>query len=110
MPNDLRCRYDRETRRQAIELFERGLGAGPTAASLGIPMESVKKWLYTYRAVGSEVLLGMGSSHTNYTWEQKCAAAREVVDEGRSWAEEDITFNGGIARSRPCSNGSERFD
>ena len=99
MPNDLRCRYDRDTRRRAIGLFERGFGAGPTAASLGIPMESVKQWLYTYRAVGSEVRLGMGSSYTNYTWEQKCAAAREVVDEGCSWA--DAMAKHGIASLSP---------
>ena len=43
--------------------------------------------------------MGMGSSHTNYTWEQKCAAAREVVDEGRSWA--DAMARHGIASLSP---------
>ena len=99
MSNDLRCRYDRDTRRLAAELFEKGFGAGPTAASLGIPTETVKKWLYTYKAVGSEVLLEMGSNSANYTWEQKCAAAREVVDEGGSWA--DVMARHGIASLSP---------
>ena len=44
----------------------------------------VEKWLLTYRSVGSEVLLCMGSRKTRYAWETKAAAARAVVDEG--WA------------------------
>lgn len=83
MPNNLSLRHDEDVRRQAALLFDEGWGQGPVAHLLGIPVEAVRKWLYAYRAVGLEGLLSMGSKHTKYTFEQKVAAAKAIVDEGR---------------------------
>ncbi|THG36587.1 helix-turn-helix domain-containing protein, partial [Adlercreutzia caecimuris] len=47
---------------------------------LGISVTIVKKWLYTYRALGKEALLVTG--HNTYAHELKVEAARAVI-EGR---------------------------
>lgn len=63
----------------------RGTGGSDLAARrLCISASIVKKWLLTYKSVGSEALLGMGSRKTRYAWETKVAAARAVVDGGMS--------------------------
>lgn len=68
MPVDLRCKHDREVRARAADLFAAGRGRGSVARELSVPEEAVRKWLATYRAVGREALLGMGKSHTRYSW------------------------------------------
>ena len=74
--------YDVGLRLRAAELYDRGQGRASIAALLGIPEETVRKWLDIYRSVGIEVLAMMGRKRTAYSFETKLAAVRAVVDEG----------------------------
>ena len=73
--------YDVDARMRAAELYEEGLGRASIASLLGIPEETVRKWLDIYRSVGIEVLTMMGKKKTRYSLETKLAAVRAVVDE-----------------------------
>ena len=88
-------KHDRKMRELAVELFDEGYGRDIVAARLCMSASIVEKWLLTYRSVGSEVLLCMGSRKTRYAWETKAAAARAVVDEGMGKPEAMAAF--GIA-------------
>ena len=88
-------KHDRKMRELAVELFDEGYGRDIVAARLCMSASIVEKWLLTYRSVGSEVLLCMGSRKTRYAWETKAAAARAVVDEGMPRSEAMARF--GIA-------------
>ena len=79
---DLRVKHDVEARKAAVELFELGHGHRSAADALSIPRDTVRQWLYVYRAFGSEVLLTMDGKQARYTYEQKVAAASAVVDGG----------------------------
>ena len=92
---DGRMLYDETTRRRAAALFEEGMGYKAVASLLGIPRETVRKWLDVYRSVGIEVLAMMGKKHTTYSFETKLAAVRAVVDEGMTRPEAMAKF--GIA-------------
>ena len=83
-----RVLYDETTRRRAAALFEEGMGYKAVASLLGIPRETVRKWLDVYRSVGIEVLAMMGKKHTTYSFETKLAAVRAVVDAGMTRPEE----------------------
>lgn len=72
--------YDEATRRRAAALFDEGLGYKAAAGLLGIPRETVRKWLDIYRSVGIEVLAMMGKKHTAYPFETKLGAVRAVAD------------------------------
>ena len=102
MPVDLRRRYDEVTRREAAALFESGLGYGPAARKLGIPKDTVREWLFTYRAMGLKGLLSMGPRQARYTFEQKCDAARAVVDRGATISDAMAAY--GIASRTPLRN------
>lgn len=67
-------------RLRAAGLHDGGQGRAPIATLLGIPGETVEKWLDTYRSAGIEVLAMMGKKHTAYSFETKAAAVRAVVD------------------------------
>ena len=92
---DGRMLYDETTRRRAAALFEEGMGYKAVASLLGIPRETVRKWLDVYRSAGIEVLAMMGKKHTTYSFETKLAAVRAVVDEGMTRPEAMAKF--GIA-------------
>ena len=79
---DFRVKHDAETRRLAAELFADGLGRAAAAKRLSVPEAAVRKWQQIYRAFGSEVLLTMDGRQARYTYEQKVAAARAVVEDG----------------------------
>ena len=79
---DLRVKHDIEARKAAIELFERGHGFKSAARALAVPRNTVRQWLCIYRSFGSEVLLTMDGRQARYTYEQKVAAARAVVEDG----------------------------
>ena len=79
---DFRVKHDVETRRLAAELFADGLGRAAAAKRLSVPEAAVRKWQQIYRAFGSEVLLTMDGRQARYTYEQKAAAARAVVEDG----------------------------
>lgn len=73
--------YDVGLRLRAAELYDMGRGRASIAALLGIPEETVRKWLDIYRSAGIEVLAMMGKKHAAYSFETKLAAVRAVVDE-----------------------------
>ena len=79
---DLRVKHDIEARKAAIGLFERGHGYKSAAKALSVPRGTVRQWLCVYRSFGSEVLLTMDGKRARYTYEQKAAAARAVVEDG----------------------------
>ena len=87
--------YDEAIRRRAAALFDEGLGYKAAAGLLGIPRETVRKWLDIYRSVGIEVLAMMGKKHTAYPFETKVAAVSAVVDGGMTKPEAMARF--GIA-------------
>ena len=66
--------YDASVRERAADLFGRGLGRDAAARLLGIPVEAVRKWHLTYRAVGRDGLLSMGTNR-RYDYDTKVAAA-----------------------------------
>ena len=96
---DLRCRHDRKLRELAADMFAEGRGHRSVARSLEVPVKTVKKWQYTYRAVGRGGLLAMGESHATYDFETKVAAASAVVDGGMAKPEAMERF--GIASLSP---------
>ena len=87
--------YDLGLRLRAAELYDMGRGRASIAALLGIPEETVRKWLDIYRSAGIEVLAMMGKKHAAYSFETKLAAVRAVVDEGMTKPEAMARF--GIA-------------
>ena len=93
--------YDRSVREAACGLFERGPGHEAAAARLGIPLKAVRQWHLTYRAVGRDALLDMGSRRT-YDYETKVAAASAVVDGGMAKPEAMALF--GIASASPLGS------
>ena len=93
-------RHGLELREEAAALFERGLGKKSVARTLGLPVQSVEGWLYTYRALGKEALLV--TAHKKYSHELKVAAAQDVVDRGMSRPE--VMEKYGIASSSPLSS------
>ena len=84
--------YDERLRRRAAGLFGEGKRCKAVARLLGVPRGTVRKWLNTYRSVGVEGLMVMGSRHTPYSFETKVAAARAVADEGTTVAEAMARF------------------
>ena len=90
--------YESGVRSAAADMFEKGIGRQAVARELGIPQDAVRKWHETFRAVGREVLLGMGCKRS-YDWETKAAAASAVVDSGR--AKPEVMREFGIASKSP---------
>lgn len=74
-----------EERVKAVELFELGFASESVARELRIHRSIVQRWLYTYRALGKEVLLS--ASHRKYTQEQKLAAVLDFLEAGLSIAD-----------------------
>ena len=99
MSIDLRCRHDREARELAADMFESGRGYRSAAKALGVPVEAVRSWLKTYRAIGRDGLLAMGGKQARYDYETKVAAASAVVDGGMPKPEAMERF--GIASATP---------
>ncbi|MHB1017119.1 MAG: helix-turn-helix domain-containing protein [Coriobacteriia bacterium] len=75
-------RWDLTTRHEAIRLFDLGFGYKAVGAQLGCPPETVRKWLYTFKAGGKEALLMRGQR--SYSQELKIAAVRDFLNEGVS--------------------------
>lgn len=76
-----------EAREKAAGLIERGHGCGSVASALAISESVAHDWVSTYRAVGREAFLSMGSKHRRYSYETKLAAARDYVDGGMAASE-----------------------
>ena len=92
MRMDCRVKHDVEVRRKAIELFASGMGFCAVASTLSVPLSTVKEWHHIYHAFGSEVLLIMDGKQAPYTYEQKVAAARAVIEDGMTKAEAMAEF------------------
>lgn len=92
-------RHNRLLRKQAVKMFESGLGYDLTAKRLGVSAATVREWQKMYRVIGKDGLLAMGAKHTRYDYETKVAAARAVVDGGMSKPEAMVRF--GIASATP---------
>lgn len=89
---DCRVKHDVEVRRKAAELFASGKGSCAVANALFIPLSTVKEWHHIYHAFGSEVLLTMDGKQAPYTYEQKVAAARAVIEDGMTKSEAMAKF------------------
>lgn len=89
---DCRVKHDVEVRRKAAELFASGKGSCAVSNALFIPLSTVKEWHYIYHAFGSEVLLTMDGKQAPYTYEQKVAAARAVIEDGMTKSEAMAKF------------------
>lgn|GEM_PF-1619521 len=87
MRMDRRVKHDVEVRRKAAELFASGMGSCTVASTLSVPLSTVKTWQHIYHAFGSEVLLTMDGKQALYTYEQKVAAARAVIEDGMTKTE-----------------------
>lgn len=98
--------YESGVRSAAADMFERGFGRQAVARELGIPQNAVRKWQETFRAVGREVLLGMGCKRS-YDWETKVAAASAVVDSGR--AKPEVMREFGIASKSPLESWCRKY-
>ena len=92
--------HDRVLREKAVELFEAGFGYESAAHRLGLSADAVRKWLYTYGALGKEALFVTG--HKKYSHELKVAAARDVVEGGMAKA--DAMAKYGIASLTSLGN------
>ena len=92
MHMDRRVKHDIEVRKKAAELFASGMGSYTVASTLSVPLPTVKEWQHIYHAFGSEVLLTMDGKQAPYTYEQKVAAARAVIEDGMTKAEAMAEF------------------
>ena len=92
MRMDRRVKYDVGVRRKAVELFASGMGSCTVASTLSVPLSTVKTWHHIYHAFGSEVLLTMDGKQALYTYEQKVAAARAVIEGGMTRTEAMAKF------------------
>lgn len=102
MGTDRRCRYDEALLLEAARLHDAGLGRRAIGARLGVPHETVRKWLDKYRAGGTELLLKMGGKQARYDYETKVAAASAVVDGGMGKPEAMRRF--GLASMKPLES------
>ena len=92
MRMDCRIKYGVEVRKKASELFASGMGSCAVASTLSVPLQTVEKWHHIYHAFGSEVLLTMAGKQALYTYEQKVAAARAVIEGGMTKSEAMAKF------------------
>lgn len=96
---NLRCRHDADQRRQATDLIDIGYGRDAIASLLDVPVSTVKQWVHTYKAIGLEGLLTMGSTHKRYDFETKLAAVSDFFDQGLT--KQEIMIRYGIASKSP---------
>ena len=71
-------RYGDEIRLEAAALFEQGFAYKAVGRKLGMSATLMKKWMYTYRALGKEALLV--TAHKTYDLKTKLAAVHDFLD------------------------------
>ncbi|MCR5582095.1 MAG: helix-turn-helix domain-containing protein [Eggerthellaceae bacterium] len=71
-----------EVREKAAELIDSGYGKAALANALAISVSIAEHWIHSYKAVGKEVFLGMGSKHRTYDRETKLAAVLDFLEGG----------------------------
>lgn len=79
-----------DVRAEALRYFEMGFAYKSVGSLLGIPRDTVKHWLYTYRALGKEAVLM--ATHTTYPHALKVEAAKAVVEEKMSKSDAMKTY------------------
>lgn len=62
---------------QALTLFERGYGYKATASELNLNTETVREWLYTWKALGSDLYKHPEKRPRSYSAEVKLAAVKD---------------------------------
>ena len=75
-------KHSYEMRRRAADLIEEGHSYHVIANELAISKSIARKWVRSYRSVGREVFLEMGSSHKKYDFETKLAAVVDCAEGG----------------------------
>ena len=80
MRMDRRVKHGVEVRKETAELFASGMGSCTVASTLSVPLPTEKEQQHIYHAFGSEILMIMDDKQTLYTYEQKVAAARAVIE------------------------------
>lgn len=71
-------KHGMDVKAEAARYFEMGFAHKSVAGLLGVSPETVKRWLYAYRALGKEALFV--TKHRKYDHETKVRAARAVVE------------------------------
>ena len=71
-----------EVRERAVALIDSGCGKLALANALAISGSIAEHWIYSYKAVGKEVFLGMGSERRTYDRETKLAAVLDFLEGG----------------------------
>lgn len=71
-------RHSMEVRSEAARYFDLGFAENSVSKTLSISKSIVKKWLYTYRALGKEALFV--TKHKVYSHALKVEAAKAVVE------------------------------
>lgn len=84
-------RYPMRIRRRAADYFEQDCSGGYVAKKLGVPEKTVRKWGYSYQALGRQAFL-KGNPKT-YPYEIKVGAAKAVVDDGMTKSEPMKAFD-----------------
>lgn len=84
-----------EVRTRAANLISKGYGEKTLAKELALSASIARKWIRSYRAVGREVFLEMGSSHRTYGFEVKQTAVLDFL-EGRL-SKSEVMVKHGIA-------------
>lgn len=107
MPQNRTCRYDISIKEKVAEMADGGLGWDFISSALALPRETVKEWVVTYRAVGKDGLLNMGSRKKTYDYETKLAAARAHVDDGLTL--QDVMAAYGIASRAPVRKWCKQY-
>ena len=92
MRMDCRVKYGVKVRKKAVELFASGMGSCTVASTFSVPLSTVITWHHIYHAFRSEVLLTMDGKQALYTYEQKVAAARAVIEDGMTKTEAMAKF------------------
>ena len=93
-------KHNEDVRLRAAEFFEQGCGSRFLSSILNLPYSTVRKWQYTYRALGKGALFV--TNHKKYSHELKVAAARDVVEAGM--AKSEVMAKYGIASLTPLTS------
>lgn len=78
-------KYGMDVRAKAVRYFEMGFADKIVGRLLEIPHDTVKRWLYAYRALGKEALFV--TKHKTYPHDLKVEAAKAVIEGGMSKSE-----------------------
>lgn len=104
---DLRCRHGEDVKLSAVELMEHGFGEKAIASRLAIHKDTARQWIRTYKAIGLDGLLNMGSKHKVYDYETKLAAVRDFFDNGLTKSE--VMAKYAIASASPFESWCRKY-